>query len=104
MQHLATALRTSVKSNDLRFEQKFRHGLPSTPPNLDVVLDFDQPRPLGIECKFTEPYGPKREHPPLDAKYFSNNRDRWLEVELPRAQSLASAIGHSEKFKRLAVG
>jgi hypothetical protein len=104
MQPLATALKTIVRSQDLRFERKFRHGLPSTPPNLDVVLDIDQPRPLGIECKFTEPYGRKREHPPLDMKYFTGDRNRWVEVHLPRAQVLASTVGKTIQFKRLAVG
>jgi hypothetical protein len=104
MQPLAKALKAIVRSQDLRFECKFRHGLSSTPPNLDVVLDIDQPRPLGIECKFTEPYGRKREHPPLDVKYFTGNRNRWVEVHMPRAQVLASTVGKTVQFRRLAVG
>lgn len=104
LQPLAAALETTVSSQELRFEQKFRHGLRSTPPNLDVVLDIGQPRPLGIECKFTEPYGTKRDHAPLDDKYFVGNRARWTEVNLPRAQALAASVGYAARFRRLAAG
>jgi hypothetical protein len=104
LQPLAVALKTTISSQELRFEQKFRHGLRSTPPNLDVILDIDQPRPLGIECKFTEPYGTKRDHAPLDEKYFVGSRLRWTEVSLPRAQALAASVGKAAQFKRLAAG
>lgn len=101
---LAVALETTLCSQELHFEQKFRHGLRSTPPNIDVVLDVGQSQPLGIECKFTEPYGTKRDHPPLDKKYFVGNRARWTEVNLPRAQALAAAVGTVAHFNRLAIG
>lgn len=101
---LGIALKTSVSSQELRFEQKVHHGLRSTPPNLDVVLDIGQSRPLGIECKFTEPYGTKRDHAPLDEKYFLGNRFRWTEVDLPRAQALAESVGKGARFNRLAAG
>jgi hypothetical protein len=104
LQPLAAALQTTVNSRELRFEQKFRHGLRSTPPNLDVVLDVEQPRPMGIECKFTEPYGPKKDHAPLDEKYLVGDRARWTEVNLPRAQELAASVGNTFRFKRLAAG
>ena len=64
---LARALATSLVDQTLQFERQFPHGLQSTPPNIDVVLDNQQPRPLGIESKFTELYGPKKAHPPLAA-------------------------------------
>ncbi len=104
LQPLGVALGTSIRTQRLRFEQKFRHGLGSTPPNVDVVLDGDEPRPLGIECKFTEPYGKKPDHPPLDQKYFANGRCRWTEVDLPKCQALAASIGRTRSFKRLAAG
>lgn len=104
LEPLAKALRATVSSQELRFEQKFRHGLRSTPPNLDVVLDVDQVRPLGIECKFSEPYGAKRDHAPLDGKYFEGNRARWSEVDLPCSQELAASVGKTAGFKRLAAG
>jgi hypothetical protein len=62
------------------------------------------PRPLGIECKFTEPYGAKKEHPPLDPKYFAKGRNRWAEVGLPDCQALANSIGTVDSFRRLAAG
>lgn len=101
---LAAALRASVVSRSLRFEYKCPHGLRSTPPNLDVTLDFDQQHPLGIECKFTEPYGKKPTHPPLDPKYFAKNRSRWEEHGLPRCQSLAERVGAGATFSRLCAG
>jgi len=104
LQPLAIALHAVVQSRNLRFEQKFRHGLRSTPPNLDVVLDREEPRPLGIECKFTEPYGTKQDHAPLDPKYFAGGRYRWAEVHLPNCQDLAISMGTTTSFRRLAAG
>jgi len=104
LQALAAALHAAVQSRSLRFEQKFRHGLKSTPPNLDVVLDCDEMRPLGIECKFTEPYGTKKECAPLDPKYFAGGRSRWTEVHLPKCQALAKSVGTTTSFRRLAAG
>lgn len=101
---LASALGTTVVGRCLRFEYKCRHGLRSTPPNLDVMLDADQPRPLGIECKFTEPYGKKPPHASLDPKYFARNRRRWMERGLPNCQLLAEGIGAGVAFSRLCAG
>ena len=101
---LAAALGHQVQDHTLRFEQKFRHGLSSTPPNLDVTLDNLGVRPLAIECKFTEPYGPKKGHAPLDQKYFVRDKARWDEQGLPRCQALAIGVGRTVEFRRLAVG
>lgn len=103
---LTAALRGSVNTPSLRFEQKFRHGLRGTPPNLDVALGLEDSRPVGIECKFTEPYGPKHDHPALDPKYFAGGRARWAErwVQLPRCQKLVESVGNGMPFKRLGVG
>ncbi len=101
---LAATLGHQVKDRTLRFERKFPHGLLSTPPNIDVTLDNDQPRPLALECKFTEPYGIKKSHPPLGRKYFASGRARWAEQGLPRCQRLAESIGQSVEFRRLGVG
>ena len=101
---LARVLNTSLVDQTLQFERQFPHGLQSTPPNLDVVLDNQQPRPLGIESKFTEPYGTKSAHPPLDEKYFSDGRERWVERGLGRCQELAQSLGHGEAFHRLGAG
>lgn len=101
---LARALGTSLVDQTIQFERQFPHGLQSTPPNIDVVLDNQQPRPLGIESKFTEPYGTKAVHPPLDAKYFQGNRARWAERGLGRCQELAQLLGHGVQFRRLGAG
>jgi hypothetical protein len=101
---LAGALGQSVADGTVRFERQFRHGLSSMPPNIDVTLDNDQERPLAIECKFTEPYGNKKPHSPLDKKYFAGGRKRWAELKLPRCQELAEAIGDGLTFRRLGAG
>ena len=101
---LARALGTSLVDQTLQFERQFPHGLQSTPPNLDVVLDNQQPRPLGLESKFTEPYGTKSAHPPLDEKYFADRRERWLERGLSSCQELAQSLGRSVTFHRLGAG
>jgi hypothetical protein len=59
---------------------------------------------LAIECKFTEPYGPKRRHPEIAKKYFANGVKRWTDVGLPRCQVLAAAIGRDVAFTRLGTG
>lgn len=101
---LEQALKVRLADRTVRFECKFPHGLATEPPNLDVVLDGDQARPLAIECKFTEPYGGKRKHPPLAGKYFAGNRRRWAEVGLPRCQELAETLGRDVAFMRLGAG
>lgn len=104
LQTLAAALQTTLISRSLRFEQKYRHGLRTTPPNIDVVLDDEVPQPVGVECKFTEPYGKKASHRPLDPKYFAGRRSRWAELDLPACQALAVSIGSTTSFRRLAAG
>ena len=104
LEPLSVALQTTIQFRSLRFEQKFRHGLSSTPPNLDVVLDLEGKSPLGIECKFSEPYGTKKDHAPLDQKYFVGRRARWTEVSLPDCQALASSTSRMATFRRLAAG
>lgn len=108
---LAAALGSQRNDDTLQFERKFPHGLTlakrgltATPPNLDVTLDNSQPRPLAVECKFTEPYGAKKPHPPLDQKYFDGGRARWAELGLVRCQALAESLGQGVEFKRLGVG
>lgn len=102
---LATALGVSLADATISFERKFPHGLPSEPPNLDVVLDGMQPRPLAIESKFTEPYGARTqgEKGPIAKKYFAGGRKRWTEVGLPRCQDIAESCGPNSEFVRLDV-
>ncbi len=101
---LASVLGVTLVDRALEFERQFHHGLDSTPPNLDVVLDIHQPRPLALESKFTELYGKKKLHAPLDDKYFVGGRHRWAECGLPRCQALAQGIGKATEFRRLGAG
>lgn len=101
---LSAALGTPIQGNTLRFEYKFQHGLHSEPPNLDVALEVDQVHPVGIECKFTEPYGHKAHFTLLKAKYFTGNRRRWAELGLRHCQILAETLGKEVEFRRLDAG
>lgn len=104
LQPLSLPLQAKLVGRSIRVEQKYRHGLPSIPPNIDVVIDGEEAQPLAIECKFTEPYGKKREHQPLDSKYFEGGQSRWSQVGLPKCQSIATSIGNTMPFRRLAAG
>lgn len=101
LRDLAAVMGCAISDNTLRFERKFAHGLSSAPPHLDVTLDNEQRRPLGIECKFTEPYGPKQSAAPMERKYFAGGRLRWQQLGLPRCQTLAIELGRSVEFSRL---
>lgn len=101
---LGAAIGQRLSDSYISFEQKFRHGLSSMPPNIDVVLDVHQARPLAIECKFSEPYGASRPHPEIADKYFTGHVGRWLEVGLPKCQRLAQTLGRTEHFRRLGAG
>lgn len=99
---LAKGLSLKGAFSALRFEEKCPHGLGSFPPNLDVVLCSSKGT-VGIESKFTEPYGNKKNHPPLDHKYFENHPGRWKEWQLTICQEIAESVEHG-RYKRLAVG
>ena len=104
LEPLGRALGVTLADNTVVFERQFKHGLNSIPPNIDIVLDNLQDRPLGIESKFTEPYGPRPIHKAIDAKYFANDRERWAELGLPKCQRLAAEVGSGVVFRRLGAG
>ncbi len=113
---LGDALGVRGHFQELRFEQKFEHGLPPKWPNLDVVLAPNPPaQPLAIECKFTEPFArPKdparRRSAPLADKYLlgadglQRPLGRWEELGLSRCQALAERLGRSVFYDRLGAG
>lgn len=101
---LAEALGHGLTDREVSFERKYPHGLRSSPPHLDVVLDAGQERPLAIESKFTEPYGTKRPEPALAGAYFAAERNRWSELGMPRCQRLAESVGKTASFERLGAG
>lgn len=101
---LGKALGVSLSDDTIAFERQFRHGLASLPPNIDIVLDSHQDRPLGIESKFTEPYGSRPPHAAIDKKYFAGGKARWSELGLPKCQRLAADIGSQVHFHRLGAG
>lgn len=102
---LQRALKIEGACTELRFEQKFKHGLRGMRPNIDVVLYRRVGPPVGIECKFCEPYDTnKKGHGPLDPKYFPEGRQRWAKLALPKCQAAAEALGRRLKFQHLNAG
>lgn len=102
LDRLADALGAKGNFTELQFEQKYSHGIRGFPPNIDVVLQAKGvSAPLAIESKFAEPYDDKKPHPPLDPKYFPENRRLWHDVGLAQCQSVAEAIGHGLSFVKL---
>lgn len=102
LDRLADALGAKGNFTELQFEQKYPHGIRGIPPNIDVVLQAKGGNvPLAIESKFAEPYDGQKPHPPLDPKYFPENRRLWHDVGLAQCQSVAEAIGHELSFVKL---
>lgn len=82
----------------IKFEEQFPTGLIGNPPNLDVVLELQDERIIGIESKFSEWLTPKSKSvPSFKAKYFSNGQKRWKNLGFPEAQKLAEAIYQGEE-------
>jgi hypothetical protein len=81
----------------IRFEGKYPTGLGGNPPNLDVVLELDNGKVIGIESKFTEWFTPKTQSKtPFKDKYFSFEQGVWARVDLPDSQKLAEKMQQSE--------
>ncbi|NHA14161.1 hypothetical protein [Thioalkalivibrio sp. XN279] len=92
---LAEALGLTESIAEIRFEQKYRTGLPGNAPNLDVILALTSGRIIAIESKFLEPYG---RHPAqFNPKYFEGGRAYWKSAGLKCCQDLAHQIQGAER-------
>lgn len=101
---LAEVLGVDGRLISLGFEQPTPHGLSSVSPHLDVVLSRDSAPPVGIECKFCEPYGARKAEAPVNKKYFPPGQSLWAKSGLPRCGELAAKIGDEVQFRRLGAG
>jgi hypothetical protein len=79
---------------DIRFEQKYPIlGNNHKPPNIDVVIQYNNQNVCAIECKFTEAYTYRKGTHGLKKEYFSKN-DLWK--ELPSLFSYAQSISPTD--------
>lgn len=101
---LAGALGIPGDYVDLRFEQKLPTGLKGKRPNIDVVLYQRFGPPIGIECKFCEPYDANEPHPRLDDAYLPAQQMRWSELGMPNAEGVARDLGSTFRPVHLHVG
>lgn len=98
---VSRALELGVTAKAMRFEAQFPTGLDGAPPNLDLALDVDGVT-VGIECKFTEPFGSSKSTQPFKPKYLPADRKLWLERGLPDCQQLAEGLQKgAPQFKHL---
>ena len=95
------ALDLGVTAKAMRFEAKFPTGLDGAPPNLDLAFDAGG-LTVGVECKFTEPFGSSKPSQPFKTKYFPSDRKLWAEAGLPACQQLAEGLQKgAPQFKHL---
>lgn len=98
---LSRALDLGVTAKTMRFEAKFPTGLEGVPPNLDLAFDAEGVK-VGVECKFTEPFGSSKPPQPFKSKYFPPERKLWGEAGLPACQALAEGLQKgAPQFKHL---
>jgi len=90
---LAQVLDLEPNPIDIRFEGQYPTGLPGNPPNLDVIIEFENDFVVGIESKFTEWLTPKSvAKAPFKDKYFPDGSGVWEKVGLTETQRLANDI------------
>jgi hypothetical protein len=98
---VSRALGLGATARAMRFEAQFPTGLEGVPPNLDLALDADGVT-VGVECKFTEPFGSSKSAQPFKSKYFPVDKKLWLERGLPACQQLAEGLQKgAPQFKHL---
>lgn len=102
---LAEALKFYTQIIDIKFEEKFEHGLCSKRPNIDVVLTGPNRTILAIESKFTEPFDGSKNSKVVGPSYFSDGREvdngRWSQLGLSGCQALAESLRQKHCYKHL---
>ena len=98
---VSRALDLGATAKTMRFEAQFPTGLDGAPPNLDLAFDAGGVT-VGVECKFTEPFGSGKPSQPFKPKYFPAEHKLWAEAGLPACQSLAEGLQKgAPQFKHL---
>ena len=88
----AAALRIKERPCGMFFEKKFKTGIGSRSPNLDVVFYLGNGGCFAIESKFTEPLTKSTAHSLIKEKYFAGGTKFWANRGLPVTQRLADNI------------
>lgn len=102
---LAEALKFYIQIIDIKFEEKFEHGLCSKRPNIDVVLTGSNRTILAIESKFAEHFDGPKNKKIVKSSYFSGGREgdsgRWSQLGLSGCQKLAESLREKHCYKHL---
>ena len=75
----------------LTFEKKLSTGVRGGKANLDILIILADESVVGVECKFLEPYSPRKRQGAFSESYFRGRR-RWADVDLPWSQAVAENI------------
>lgn len=90
---LLAALGIAGTARRMAFEERFPISAEGTPPNVDVAIELDDGRCIGIESKFTEWHTPRRPAKiRFKEKYFPAELELWKDRGLPACQVLAAEI------------
>jgi hypothetical protein len=98
---LGAALMLRDRIIGLTFEMKRPTGARGIPPNLDVDIQVEGGRVVGLECKFTEWMREKDCVKAMHASYFDGAESRWSRGGLPKTHELACAIRDGNALFRL---
>lgn len=93
---LAQVLGLEDEIKGIRFEEKFKTGVGSRSPNLDVVIRTGTSL-LAIESKFTEPFTARKKSGVQD-KYVPTSVRLWAAHGLNGAQRAVEALRNGESF------
>ena len=94
---LADALGIKARPCGMSFEEKFKTGIGSRSPNLDVVFYLSNGGYFAIESKFTEPLTKSKAHSLIKEKYFAGDTKHWANRGLPVTQRLADDMRKDRK-------
>jgi hypothetical protein len=98
---LFSALKLKESPARIKFEAQFPTGLEGIPPNLDLALEFENSRVVGVESKFSEwltPKPPKKKW--FKPKYFPASTKLWSEKGLLACQLLAEELNAGTRHYR----
>ena len=93
---LAKSLRINSRNlQQICFEKKYKviNGSNDIPPNIDVVIEYENGDCCAIECKFSEPFNKRSDNYGLKAKYLTKF-DFWS--DLSNIKKLAEKISPND--------
>lgn len=81
-------------------EQPFKTGV-GNPANLDAVFNCSDGSLFAIESKFTEPYTRSGSKTVLKPAYFTEDKKRWVDADVPECQGIADRLRSGQHTFRL---